>query len=87
MSRREKYGERFAIAFGVDHAMGNYVMVWDRSDYDEPDVENVVVDEDRFTGAVTPDRIISLGSEYGVPLGAEEVRDFMKAGVMGGARL
>lgn len=87
MSRLEKHGERFSIAFGVDHAMGDYVMVWNRSEYDLPDVENVVVDEDRFTGDVTPDRIVSLGSEYGVPLDAEEVRDFMKAGVMGGAML
>ncbi|MFH1405557.1 MAG: hypothetical protein ABIH21_05750 [Patescibacteria group bacterium] len=38
MSRVEKQGEQFAIAFGVDHLpdIGAFVMVWDHTIFEQP---------------------------------------------------
>lgn len=57
MSRYRKTGAEYSIAFGVDHALGVFVMVWNHTEYDDPDPENLVVDEDKFSVIVTCARI------------------------------
>jgi hypothetical protein len=65
MSRFEIHHEKKSLAFGNDHACGEYLMIWDTSQYREPDGDNVLVDEDtRFTG-LTKERMEQLVQEHG----------------------
>jgi hypothetical protein len=53
-----------SLAFGNYHACGEYLMIWDTTEYAEPDVDNVIVDEDQFTGFAR-EKMLSLIQEHG----------------------
>lgn len=67
MSRYEIYHEddKKALAFGSDHACGEYLMIWDTSEYREPDGENVLIDEDTILTGLTKEKMEVLVEEHG----------------------
>lgn len=67
MSRYEVHHEDKALAFGNDHACGEYLMIWDLSKGSMPEPENILVDEDRFTG-LTRDKMEKLVKKHGFNL-------------------
>lgn len=62
--RIEVHHEGKSLAFGNDHACGEFLMIWDTKSYPEPDPDNILVDEDRFTGFSRP-KMMKLIEEYG----------------------
>lgn len=48
MSRQE-FGhptEQKRMSVGKDHIFGNFVQIWDTSEYNEPDGDNIIIDKD-----------------------------------------
>jgi len=76
MSRYEIYHEDKGLAFGSDHACGEYLQIWlIPVDSEErklqkqfgPDSEEMLVDEDKFTG-FDRDKMLALIKEHGFDL-------------------
>lgn len=67
MSRYEVYHEDKALAFGNDHSCGEYLQIWDLSKGSMPDPDNILVDEDRFTG-FTRNKMLELIEKHGFSL-------------------
>ena len=65
MSRHEVYKGTKGLAFGNDHACGEYLQIWDASVYREPDGENILVDEDTFLTRLTREKMLQLIKEHG----------------------
>lgn len=66
MKRRyEIYHTTKAIAFGIDYACGEFLQIWDITKYREPDVDNILVDEDVKLTGLTRDRVLKILSEHG----------------------
>lgn len=65
MSRFEVYHKDKALAFGNDHACGEYIQIWDITKQREPDDTNVLVDEDTRLTGLTKDRMMKLIQEHG----------------------
>ena len=59
MSRFEQTNEKFTIAYGNDHISGLFVQAFDRTDEDEP-----LVDEDEEFEGLTPQRLVQIAEEY-----------------------
>ena len=73
MSRFEIYHEKKALAFGNDHACGEYLMIWDLTKgYREPDPDNILVDEDTKLTGFTKDKMLKLIAEHGFEIGELE---------------
>lgn len=53
--------EQKRMSVGKDHVFGNFVQIWDTSEYNEPDGDNIIVDED---GLPWP-KIQEIIAEYG----------------------
>ena len=78
MSRSEAHGESYSIAFGVDRMpnIGAFVQVWDNTEYDMPDGDNLVESHDGFsspTVAVDAVFILNLAKKYGIELDPVDV--------------
>ena len=65
MSRHEIYHNDKGLAFGRDHACGEYLQIWDLSKGRCPDVDNILVDEDTVLTGLTQDKMLSLVEEHG----------------------
>lgn len=65
MSRFEIYHEDKALAFGNDHACGEYIQIWDTTKYSMPDCDNVLVDEDTLLTGLTREKMMKLIQEHG----------------------
>ena len=65
MSRYEIHHENKSLAFGNDHACGEYIMIWDTSKYSEPDSDNILVSEDVLFTNLTQERMIKLIEKHG----------------------
>ena len=53
MRRQEIYGEKHGMAVGFDDVFGGFIQVWKlKTPYcrEEPDVDNIVLDEDGLIG-------------------------------------
>lgn len=38
--------EQKQMAVGKDHVMENFIQIWDTSEYNEPDGDNIIIDKD-----------------------------------------
>ena len=78
MSRVTVRGERYSMAYGVDHmpTIGAFVQVWDHSDYSDPDCENILEEHDRLTTGglnITEEFILELARKYSIPVDAMDI--------------
>ena len=79
MSRVEVRGNgRYSMAFGVDllPSIGAFVQVWDHSQYDMPDPDNLVEEHDRTTTGgynLTEEFVIKLARQYDIPVDPQKV--------------
>ena len=46
--RKELTGDKYQIAIGKDHVLGNFIQVFDLKDMDNPIVDEDMLDEDTF---------------------------------------
>ena len=55
------------LAFGKDHAFGEYLQIWETLGKDDsvPDCSNILVDEDCMTGFFTRKKMLSLIQQHG----------------------
>ena len=66
MSRYVVHHENKSLAFGNDHACGEFLMIWDTTGkYSEPDPDNVLVDEDVLFTGLTQEKMLLLLKEHG----------------------
>lgn len=65
MSRYVVHHDKKSLAFGNDHACGEFLMIWDTTKYSEPDDENVLVDEDVLFTNLTKQKMINLLEKHG----------------------
>lgn len=51
MSRQEfaHPTEQKRMSVGKDHVFGNFIQVWDTSEYNEPDGDNIIIDRDNLS--------------------------------------
>lgn len=56
--------DKKALAFGRDHAVGDFLQIWSTSESREPDSDNILVDEDTLSG-LTRERMLELLAEHG----------------------
>ena len=69
MSRIEKQNSEYTLAYGVDHAIGIFIQVFNRSDVDG---DEPVVDMDAFSNrGLTPEKIVAIAEEYGFDISHE----------------
>jgi len=80
-TRYEIYHKDKGLAFGNDHACGEFLQIWDLSKGKQPDVDNILVDEDRFTG-FNPPKMLKLLKEHGFAL--DELKNVLQCGFIGG---
>jgi hypothetical protein len=78
MSRYEKHGSQYSIAYGVDWmpTIGVFVQVWDTTKYDMPDPDNIVAEYDGIrtpTVLVDTEFIVQLAKEHGIELDPVDV--------------
>ena len=66
-TRFEVYHKDKALAFGKDHACGEFLMIWDLTKGQEPEPDNILADEDRFTG-FTKEKMLALIGKHGFAL-------------------
>lgn len=64
MSRFEVFKNKKGLAFGNDHALGEYLQIWNAPNREMPDVDNILVDEDMLTG-LNREKMLRLISEHG----------------------
>lgn len=67
MGRIEIYHKDKGLAFGRDHALGEFLQIWDLSKGQMPDADNILVDEDALTG-LTRVRMEQLILQHGFTL-------------------
>ena len=67
MSRYEIIHKDRGLAFGYDHALGEYLQIWDETKGHGPDVDNILVDEDNQTG-FTRDKMLRIIDAHGFKL-------------------
>ena len=67
MSRYTVHHEDKALAAGHDHATGSFVMIWDLTKPcgREPEVDNMLVDEDEMFTGLTHDKMLAVMKEHG----------------------
>ncbi len=65
--RYEIYHDDKGLAFGWDHAVGEFLQIWDLSKGGQPDADNILVDEDSFTG-FDRDKMLKLIELHGFTL-------------------
>jgi len=65
MSRYEIYHEDKALAFGTDHACGEYLQIWTLDKGRMPDVKNIIVDEDTVLTGMSRGKMLALLKEHG----------------------
>lgn len=65
MSRYEIYHKDKALAFGSDHACGEYLQIWDITKDRMPDDENILVDEDTKLTGLTQEKMLALVEDHG----------------------
>jgi len=63
--RYEIFKNGKGLAFGKDHACGDFIQIWDASKSTIPDVDNVLVDEDVLLTGLTRERMMELLKEHG----------------------
>ncbi len=51
------------MSVGKDHVFGNFVQIWDTTDYQEPDFDNILVDKDKLSWH----SIQEIITKYGFP--------------------
>lgn len=76
VSRYEIYKGTRGLAFGTDHACGDYIQIWDTSMYREPDDDNIIIDEDQKLTGLTKERFLSIIKEHGFT--EEDIRSKLK---------
>jgi len=64
-TRYEIYKGNKGLAFGNDHACGEFLQIWDTSDHTQPDTDNILVDEDTQLTGLTRTRMIDLLEQHG----------------------
>lgn len=81
--RAEKVKGNKAMAYGNDHAMGKFIMIWTLEDPtkptdwipNQPDDDNLIVDQDEFLGTLTEQEMISLAGRHGFKLTKKELAE------------
>lgn len=70
--RKEIFKEKTALAYGHDHAVGNFVMIWKinpkyplKHIENEPDDTNLIVDRDEFFGKLSESEVVRIAKQYG----------------------
>lgn len=71
VAQTEKDGKSYKIAFGVDHAIGHFVDIWDLSQGAGDDEEGLVYSKCTFFDAVTPVEMGQVMQSYNLNIARE----------------